>query len=68
VSEYAAKVAARAAARRRACELRELARDLKACGDAIDRLGLTGADRLREDAARFARLASDIEAALRARA
>jgi hypothetical protein len=54
VSAYAAKVAARAAAPCASCATC----DLKASAEQIDRLGLTGADRPRGDAARFTRLAA----------
>jgi len=58
----AARINARAAARQRVSDLRIVARDLEGCADVIDRIPLTGAEPLREAAARFADIASTIDA------
>jgi chromosome segregation ATPase len=58
----AARINARAMARQRVSGLRDVVRDLKGCANVIDRIRLTGAEPLREAAARFADLASTIDA------
>lgn len=63
----AAAAAARAAARNRARAIREVACDLERCARTIDRVQLTGAEKLRAEAARYARVADNVEASLRTR-
>jgi chromosome segregation ATPase len=62
ISVDAARFNARAMARRRVSNLRVVVRDLEACANVIDGIPLTGADPLREAAARFADIASTIDA------
>jgi len=59
-SADAARINAGAMARQRVSDLRDVARDLEGCADVIDRIRL--AEPLREAAARFADIASTIDA------
>lgn len=63
----AAAAAGQAAARNRARAIREVACDLERCARTIDRVQLTGAERLRAEAARYASVADNVEASLRTR-
>jgi hypothetical protein len=62
ISVDAARINARAMARQRVSDLRDVVRDLEGCAEVIDRIRLTGAEPLREAAARFADIASTIDA------
>lgn len=60
ISVRAVRVHARAMARQRVSDLRDVVHDLEGCADVIDRIRLPGAGPLREAAARFADVASHI--------
>jgi hypothetical protein len=65
ISVDAARNSARAVARQRVSDLGLVVRDLKGCADVIDGIPLDGAEPLREAAARFADIASTIDAEYR---
>jgi hypothetical protein len=62
ISVDAARINARAMARQRVSNLRVVVRDLEVCANVIDGIPLTGAEPLRAAAARFADIASTIDA------
>lgn len=61
ISVRAARVNARAIARQRVIDLRDVVRNLEGCADAIDRIRVTAAEPLRDAAARIAGVASNID-------
>lgn len=67
VSAYAAKITARAMARRRRDEVREIAAALGRIAAGVDRLQLTGAEQLRTAAQRYGQVAETITESLRTR-